>query len=184
MHAPRRADSRRNREAILAAAATLLEQAPDVTMADVATAAGVTRATVYRHFADRDALLDALGLEIAGAILPDVLATLDDVPLLDVADELATFVTAAAAEHPHLVVALAGRIERLAREAVSDEPLTAVLAQRRAAGELRSPLSDAWIAAAVRALCLAAVADPRPADAVRTDLATTLRLLLSPAAAG
>ncbi len=56
----RRADALRNRERILDAAERLLEHSPSATLADIAAAAGVSRSTVHRRFADRDALLAAL----------------------------------------------------------------------------------------------------------------------------
>jgi serine phosphatase RsbU (regulator of sigma subunit) len=46
-----------SRERILDAAGRLFSHSPTVTLADVAAAAGVSRSTVYRHFADRNALL-------------------------------------------------------------------------------------------------------------------------------
>jgi serine phosphatase RsbU (regulator of sigma subunit) len=56
----RRADALRNRERILDAAERLLQQSPSATLADMAAAAGVSRSTVYRHFADRDRLIASL----------------------------------------------------------------------------------------------------------------------------
>ena len=50
----------RNAESILEAAIHVLAERPDAGMAEIAAAAGVGRATVYRHFPHRDALLDAL----------------------------------------------------------------------------------------------------------------------------
>jgi TetR/AcrR family transcriptional regulator, mexCD-oprJ operon repressor len=44
-----------------AAAAVLAERGEQASMADVATAAGVARATVYRYFPNREALFEALG---------------------------------------------------------------------------------------------------------------------------
>jgi serine phosphatase RsbU (regulator of sigma subunit) len=60
-----RSDARENRERILAAAARLIDHSPAATIADVATAAGVSRSTVYRHFGDRDGLLAALADRVA-----------------------------------------------------------------------------------------------------------------------
>jgi AcrR family transcriptional regulator len=57
---PLRADARRNLERILAAAAEVIAVEPDASMGRVAAAAGVSRATLYHHFASRDALMDAL----------------------------------------------------------------------------------------------------------------------------
>lgn len=56
----RRADSQRNEERLLAAARRLLEHSPTATLSDIAAAAGVSRSTAYRHFADRDELIAVL----------------------------------------------------------------------------------------------------------------------------
>jgi AcrR family transcriptional regulator len=45
-----------------AAAAVLVERGEQESMADVAAAAGMARATVYRYFPNREALFEALGL--------------------------------------------------------------------------------------------------------------------------
>src|SRR5437764_13545365 len=57
---PGRAAARRNAERILDATAELLAAQPNVSLEEVAAQAGVSRATLYHHFAGRDALLDAL----------------------------------------------------------------------------------------------------------------------------
>src|ERR1700691_968729 len=62
----RRSDARRSIDAILNAARTVLGERPDASMEEIATAAGVTRQTVYAHFPSRDALIAAL-LHAAGA---------------------------------------------------------------------------------------------------------------------
>jgi AcrR family transcriptional regulator len=80
----RRADARRSIDAILNAARTVLGGRPDASMEEIATAAGVTRQTVYAHFPSRDALIGALlyavGTETVAAI--DA-ARLDTVPPAD-----------------------------------------------------------------------------------------------------
>ena len=55
-----RADAARNLHRIVEVAARLLGDDPHVGMAAVAGAADVSRATVYRHFPTREALLDGL----------------------------------------------------------------------------------------------------------------------------
>jgi AcrR family transcriptional regulator len=63
-----RADARRNREALLAQAAELIaEQGPAVPLDEIARAAGVGNATLYRHFPDRGALLRAIAVQVIGA---------------------------------------------------------------------------------------------------------------------
>jgi AcrR family transcriptional regulator len=55
-----RADARRNVQRILDATAELTATDPAVSLEQVAARAGVSRATLYRHFPSRDALLDVL----------------------------------------------------------------------------------------------------------------------------
>lgn len=58
---PLRSDARRNREAILAAAGELLgTRGDDAQMEEIAARAGLGVGTVYRHFADKRALVAAI----------------------------------------------------------------------------------------------------------------------------
>jgi AcrR family transcriptional regulator len=62
-----RADGRRNREALLSRAAELIaEQGPGVPLDEIARAAGVGNATLYRHFPDRNSLLHAIAKQVIG----------------------------------------------------------------------------------------------------------------------
>ena len=56
----RRADAQQNVTAILQAATKVLTTQPEASVEDVARSAGVTRQTVYAHFASREALIDAV----------------------------------------------------------------------------------------------------------------------------
>lgn len=59
--APMRRDVARNRERLLAAARTVVaEQGAEVPLDEIARAAGVSRTTLHRHFADRAALAAAV----------------------------------------------------------------------------------------------------------------------------
>jgi AcrR family transcriptional regulator len=78
---PLRADARRNREKVLAAArAVFAEQGVDAQMDDVARRADVGVGTVYRHFPTKEALLNALSDELFAvvAVYVRTLLTLDD----------------------------------------------------------------------------------------------------------
>jgi serine phosphatase RsbU (regulator of sigma subunit) len=55
-----RPDAQRTRRQILAAAERVLEHSPEATLADLAGAAGVSRSTLYRYFANREALIGAI----------------------------------------------------------------------------------------------------------------------------
>ncbi|MGX6448887.1 SpoIIE family protein phosphatase [Patulibacter sp. S7RM1-6] len=55
-----RSDAALNRSRIVETARRVLAQDPDASMAAIASDAGVTRGTVYRHFSSRDELLEAV----------------------------------------------------------------------------------------------------------------------------
>jgi AcrR family transcriptional regulator len=63
-----RADARRNGERILAVTTELIATEPAVSMEKVAAAAGVSRATLYHHFRNRDALMDELTDQSIGEV--------------------------------------------------------------------------------------------------------------------
>ncbi|MEL5953479.1 TetR/AcrR family transcriptional regulator [Streptomyces sp. CLV115] len=69
----RRADARRSKAAILDAAVRILDVQPDAGMEAIATAAGVTRQTVYAHFRSRQQLL----LAIVDRITEETVAAMD-----------------------------------------------------------------------------------------------------------
>jgi AcrR family transcriptional regulator len=78
---PLRADARRNREKVLAAArAVFAEEGVDAQMDDVARRADVGVGTVYRHFPTKEELLNALTDELFAvvAVHTRTLLTLDD----------------------------------------------------------------------------------------------------------
>jgi AcrR family transcriptional regulator len=80
----RRLDARRNLDAIVDAARRTFSADPDASMQQVAVAAGLHRATVHRHFASRDELVDALrrrAFEESLAALRD--ARTEDGPAID-----------------------------------------------------------------------------------------------------
>lgn len=75
---PLRADARRNREKVLAAARTVFaEQGRDAQMDDVARRADVGVGTVYRHFPTKAALLQALSDELFEEVAAFARAALD-----------------------------------------------------------------------------------------------------------
>ena len=70
----RRADAERNLERILEAATAVLAVNPSASMADIAEASGLVRATLYRHFPTRDDLMREMYSAALGDALEAVLA--------------------------------------------------------------------------------------------------------------
>lgn len=173
-----RADGRRNRSAILGAALAMLDESGDITYTGIASRAGLTRATIYRHFPDRADLLAAVAQDLGGDVLGPLLDEMSALPLPEAWRRLATVTIAAGTRHSPLVQLL-GSVEDVARIAIADEPITAFLHRRREAGEITSALPDAWLARCLRALCLTAVTDTGSATARADRLALTLTTLTS-----
>jgi AcrR family transcriptional regulator len=65
----RRVDARRNHEQIIDGAITVLGADPGASLQDIATAAGLHRATLHRHFRSREDLLEAIRRRSAERVL-------------------------------------------------------------------------------------------------------------------
>ena len=155
-HRPQRADARRNREKVIAAAtAAFGETGIDTQIDDIARRAGVGVGTVYRHFPTKDALVEALA-EAHFDQLADVVESalaVDGDPWTVFSDTIWGTAAPAAADvawceiiagHPHSVQAAAAGQERLAAA-------TATLIERaQAAGAMRP---DATVADVKTIMC-------------------------------
>src|SRR5207244_4482440 len=76
-----RADARRNREQLLAAARDVfVEHGADAPLDEVARRAGVGIATLYRRFPDRESLMRGLALDILGRAAHEARPALADEP--------------------------------------------------------------------------------------------------------
>ena len=143
---PRPALQERVAAAILEAAAhVLLTRGEQASMNDVAVAAGVARATVYRYFPNRQSLLDELaGLAISSAGERLSAARIDEIP---VSDGISRAVRALV-DVGDLFVVLAR--ERLRPEGEQFErhvggPLRALVERGQAAGDIRGDVPSAWL---------------------------------------
>jgi AcrR family transcriptional regulator len=142
---PLRADAERNRQRIVAAAAALFaERGVDVSMDDIAAAAGVGIGTVYRRFPDREALIEALFEDKLERMAAMVRGTLE---IEDPWEAFETFFRGAAdmqardrGLHEVLLSADRGR-ERVAAIRNTIRPVAMQLVRRaKAAGVLREDL--------------------------------------------
>ncbi len=149
-----RADAARNLHRIVEVAARLLADNPGAGMAEVAAGAGVGRATLYRHFPTREALVDAIREQaiedaeqaLAACRLDEGTATEALGRLcaawLDVAERYAV------AEPKHAP-----------RSHVLADPLIALLERGQAAGEFSRELTSQWMARVFGAVLLAGARD-------------------------
>jgi AcrR family transcriptional regulator len=163
-----RADALRNRAALLDAAADVLAIAPQASLSEVATRAGLGRATLYRHFDSRDALRAAIREEAlsraAAALAGEDLRSCDTrealrraaAVLVPLGMRFRILLTEGSDADPGF---LAARNEALA-------PLWEVLARGVEAGEVTAPTSTAWLGMVLAGLLMSAV---RAADAGLID---------------
>jgi AcrR family transcriptional regulator len=78
---PLRADARRNRDQIIAAArAIFAECGPEIPMDEIARTAGVGVGTLYRRFPDRESLIRAVAVQSFARVLEDARAALVEEP--------------------------------------------------------------------------------------------------------
>jgi AcrR family transcriptional regulator len=128
-----------------AAAAVLAERGEQASMADVATAAGMARATVYRYFPNREALFEALGrlaVEEAGERLDA--GRLQDV---SVQEGFQRAVRALVAVGDYLVVVSRERPrpDPAEFEKRIASPLRALIERAQSLGEVREDLPASWL---------------------------------------
>ena len=160
-----------------AAAAVLAERGEQASMAEVAGAAGMARATVYRYFPNREALFEALGrvaVEQAGERL--AAGRLEQVA---VAEAFERAVRALVAVGDYLVVLAR---ERARPDAAGFEqqvaaPLRGLIERAQALGEVRADLPAAWLMQSLIGIALAGL-QSRPALGVDDTVAGITSLFL------
>ncbi|MGV9308163.1 MULTISPECIES: TetR/AcrR family transcriptional regulator [unclassified Nonomuraea] len=171
-------------EQIVTAAIHHLNTRPTASMADLAEAAGVSRATLHRHFSSRDDLLvalgsralacweaaqDSVGITAAAAESdPDRLrGTLSDLltALVDVADEHGFALT------DHAMSVNPGLLRRA--DELEDREIALFAAAQRA-GVLRAGLPVRWISNAWYGLLVGARESLRRGDVARRDMPALL----------
>lgn len=175
-----RADAVYNRQAILNAAAAVLGERPEAGLAEVAQAAGISRKTLYTHFASREVLINAL-IERA---TERVVAALDAADLGSGPADAALvrlLETGWASLEPdpfllHLAAAPESPEQDRDRHAPILERLQAVIERGRLEGDIAPDLAVGWILTAVLALGHAAGEEVRSGRMTSTEAIETLRI--------
>lgn len=188
----RRADAERSRTAVLDAAVQLLGERPDAGMAAVATAAGVTRQTVYAHFSSRDDLLTAVVDRVTERVAEAMdAAGADEGPAPDALLRLLDAAWRAAETYPALVslgTRPAPPDEDRARHRPIADRIAHVLERGRDGGAFDPGPALSWQVTAVIALSHATAEEIRagrmPAADATAALHSGLLRLLAPDAPG
>lgn len=158
-HHSTRSDAERNRSALLEAAAEELARNPGASMGDIARAAHLTRATVYRHFGTREQLLEGLQAEAlmrAGAALDG--CRLDEGPPLDALRRAVEALAALGSRFRPLLVEGADLDPDFQdRRAAVLAPLLDVVRRGQREGSLQADLAPAWVVTALASLLAAGV---------------------------
>ena len=143
---PRHALQERVSAALLEAAArTLASYGEQASMNDVAVAAGVARATVYRYFPNRNALLDALArVAVGDATSRLAAARLDEV---EVNEAVRRAVRALVEVGDYLLVITRERVRPNPEqfEQGISRPLSRLFERGRASGTLRDDIPTSWL---------------------------------------
>lgn len=171
-----------DRDQVLRSAATLLTRRSTATMDEVARAAGISRATLHRQFAGREALvraLEALGIAECEAALDA--ARPDEGPATDAVRR----VIAEIEPHAPLLAFLYSENQLFEGEeqnegwARIDERVAALFVRGQADGEFRIDLTPAWLTEALYGLLASAawaVAEGRVAPKDFTHMIVELLL--------
>jgi AcrR family transcriptional regulator len=173
-----RADAERNVRAIIDAAIMLLAAEPDASMERVAQAAGVGRATVYRHFASREHLVRAIHDRALQDARDAVLSSRPtEGPALEALERAITAILQVADRYRLLRTIPREDSELRARAEEVGGPLISLAQRGQREGVLRGDCSPRWIAATLGAVVQAVTAsiidgEIRERDATKLALTT------------
>jgi AcrR family transcriptional regulator len=174
----RRIDADRSASAILRAAKETLATQPHASVEDIATAAGVSRQTVYAHFKTRDALINAVVDTITDEAVAEMdAANLDEGSAAAALLRLLDSSWRTLQRYPQLMsaaVAVADPDADHTRHQAVFDHLDRVLTRGQRAGEFADDLDTSWLATAVITLGHAAGDAVSTGQTTLTDATTSL----------
>jgi AcrR family transcriptional regulator len=158
-----RADAERNHESILDAAVHLLAGDPAAGMAEIASASGIGRATLYRHFPTREDLFDAILQRAFGDAENAVAASRpEEGTATDALHRLVVGMLSLGDRYRFLFaqdVVFARREPGCDPEERLGRPIRALIERGQASGEFDASLPAAWMATAAGALIAIGIRD-------------------------
>lgn len=175
-----RKDAARNREAILDAAVEVLERDPDASVDEIAEEAGVSRATLYRHFRTREDIVAALrdeaearGAAFVAESLGPLLRDLDGLSVLDLLDEMLWNMLTLESRYRRLMVADPRRGEEIV--ARFSEIAVATIRRGQERGQIVDDVPPLLLTRQLIAIALATLRAIDEGTAAPEDAAASLR---------
>jgi AcrR family transcriptional regulator len=154
-----RSDAQRNHRLVVEAAMKVLSEDPSMSMQQVADASGLGRTTVYRHFANREALLEAVFFDLLERIRVNIETALANPgdptqaittvvsSVFDVGLEYGPLIAQRDAESEAFAVGFNARVA----------PTSIYLAGAQKRGEIRTDMPISWLLSVITSLTLGAI---------------------------
>ncbi|GAA3446908.1 TetR/AcrR family transcriptional regulator [Planomonospora venezuelensis] len=167
-----------SREQIITAAIQHLNTTPAASMAEIAAAAGISRATLHRHFTGRDELVTALGWRALEdwervqqeAGIAEATASADPARLRETLQALLHGEVAICHEHGFLLTEHTLPADLMRRSDEIEEREVEFLAACQRAGLIRADLPSRWVSTVVFALLVAVRESVRRGDVAQRDV--------------
>jgi AcrR family transcriptional regulator len=179
-----RSDATRNHEAILTSAIAVFAGSPQASMRDVADASGTGRTTLYRHFPDRQALIDAIYARVLAEADEITARNLDDAGRADpvhVVADLCVELAGLGDRYRFLEQHVPGRSTREAEQALQrGSPLLGYLEAEQRRGRIRADLDSGWLFEVLIALITQATTNTRDSSVRGALLRATVCSILPP----
>lgn len=151
-----RADVRRNHATIIAAAMRVLADSPEASMQEIAEASALNRATLYRHFTNREDLVREIRrLALKEAAEAITASRLDEGPVVDGIERLLRSLVLVG-DRFRMLASVAPDPELEELEERVGAPLIAALERGRLNGELDPMLPARWMAGLVNGVIVTA----------------------------
>ncbi|GIH80897.1 TetR/AcrR family transcriptional regulator [Planobispora longispora] len=167
-----------SREQIITAAIRHLNAVPTASMAEIATAVGISRATLHRHFTSRDDLVTVLGWRALAdwervqqeAGIAEAAASGDRARLQEALHALLHGEVAICHEHGFLLTENTLPADLLRRSDEIEDREVEFLAACQRAGLIRADLPVRWVSSAVFGLLVAVTESVRRGDVAQRDV--------------